>query len=233
MKYLALVLAAFCTFGCADLKYINQPELKKNATAPSASDLTSSQQLKRDKDASLARESAQEKQKAYDAEHPEVAVAKETVSTGTASGDNLFRAMQSLDFVTRNPESSTPDNVYVNVGTAKLTGRMVQVAIQSYMGYCKKISAYNNTNYKEECMSSLATGLNDFSAMVKDKNIPDSTKNAALGEASYRGYIDFEHAARLAVMHTKLCQQQGNKGYVSMVTIAAPCKGFKGHGVGD
>ncbi|HFI6182045.1 TPA: hypothetical protein ACGRUK_004297, partial [Escherichia coli] len=67
--------------------------------------------------------------------------------------------------------------------------------------------------------------LNDFSSVLKSHNIPDKTKYTALSEASFDSYIDFEHAARLAKMHTSLCQQKGNKGYVEMVTVAAPCSG--------
>ncbi|EFL9897473.1 hypothetical protein EK62_004743 [Escherichia coli] len=161
----------------------------------------------------------------FEASHPEVEVEKLDVDSSNSSGNELSRALNNLGFVTRYPNSQNMDNVYVKVGGYHLTMRRVQIAITGYAEECKRASAYDNANYKNICMSNLTKALNDFSGMLKINNIPDKTKYTALSEASFDSYIDFEHAARLAKMHASICQQKGNKGYVEMVTLAAPCSG--------
>ncbi|AVG34806.1 MULTISPECIES: hypothetical protein [Enterobacteriaceae] len=161
----------------------------------------------------------------FEASHPEVEVEKLDVDSSNSSGNELSRALNNLGFVTRYPNSQNMDNVYVKVGGYHLTMRRVQIAITGYAEECKRASAYDNANYKNICMSNLTKALNDFSGMLKINSIPDKTKYTALSEASFDSYIDFEHAARLAKMHASICQQKGNKGYVEMVTLAAPCSG--------
>lgn len=165
----------------------------------------------------------QEEKAVFERTHPEVEVKKIDVGSGNSSENKLSLAINNLQFVTRHPEEQTPDNIYVKIGGYNLTARALQRSLSGYAEECKRVSAYNNADYKNLCVSHLAASLNDFSAMIKNKDIPDKTKVAALHDATYGGYIDFEHAARLASMHTKLCMQQGNVGYVHMVTIAAPC----------
>lgn len=168
----------------------------------------------------------QQEDKAYfERTHPEVEVKKIDVGSSNSAENKLALAINKLQFVTRHPEGQTPDNIYVKVGGYNLTARVFQRSLLEYADQCKKVSAYNNADYKNICVSNLAASLNDFSAMIKNKDIPDKTKVAALSEATYGSYIDFEHAARLALMHTRLCKQQGGVGYVNMVTIAAPCGG--------
>lgn len=167
----------------------------------------------------------------FEASHPEVLVKKENYNAKSSAGNDLKDALYSFDFVTRYPESQTGDNVYVHVGRALLTAKMVSNSVNAYMERCKRVSAYDDENYKEPCMMVLAKNIRDFTTMLKDEKIPGLTKQAALGEATYGNFIDFEHAARLARMHTSLCKQQGDKGYVTMVTTAAPCAGFKGAGI--
>ncbi|HBP8839041.1 TPA: hypothetical protein PBP55_003283 [Escherichia coli] len=161
----------------------------------------------------------------FEASHPEVEVEKLDVDSSNSSGNELSRALNNLGFVTRYPNSQNMDNVYVKVGGYHLTMRRVKIAITGYAEECKRASAYDNANYKNICISNLTKALNDFSGMLKINSIPDKTKYTALSEASFDSYIDFEHAARLAKMHASICQQKGNKGYVEMVTLAAPCSG--------
>ena len=161
----------------------------------------------------------------FEASHPEVEVDKLNVNSANSTENELNRAINNLGFVTRYPNSQNMDNVYVNVGGYHLTMRRIQIAIAGYADEGKRASAYDNANYKNLCISSLSKALNDFSSVLKSHNIPDKTKYTALSEASFDSFIDFEHAARLAKMHASLCQQKGNKGYVEMVTVAAPCSG--------
>lgn len=187
------------------------------------------EKLTYDKQVAADQENRLKKQKEdtekFESSHPEVEIGKMNVGAANSPENELGRAMNNLGFVTRYPGEQTIDNVYVKVGSYTLSVRRIQIAIKSYADECKRASAYNNSDYKNICISSLASSLNDFSDMLKNKNIPDKTKATALNEASYDTYIDFEHAARLANMHTKLCQQQGNQGYVEMVTVAPPCGG--------
>ena len=145
----------------------------------------------------------------FENSHPEVLVDKEQFGTDSSAGDDLKYALYSFDFVTRYPEAQTADNVYVHVGRTLLTARMVSNSISAYMLECKRVSAYTGDDYKQACTRVLARGIKDFTTVLKDSKIPGLTKQAALSEASYGNLIDFEHAARLAKMHTSLCEQQG------------------------
>lgn len=155
--------------------------------------------------------------------HPEVLVPKIEVKSST--NEQLASAINSLDFVTRFPNDQTLDNVYVKVGGFPLTLRRFQLSIKQFADECQRVSAYNNADYKRLCAYSLTNGLQDFASVIKNPSIPDKTKSSALSEASYGSYIDFEHAAKLAQMHFKLCENNHNKGYVEMVTVAVPCDG--------
>ncbi|WP_260514576.1 hypothetical protein [Serratia fonticola] len=181
---------------------------------------------KRANEAQKIRLEKQKKDKAqFEASHPEVGLDKIWGGSNNSVENKIGAALNSLDFVTRFPESQTIDNVYVKVGSYNLTLDRIQFAISGYSDECRRASAYNNANYKNICVSRLAQALKEFSSMLKNKNIPDKTKSTALGQASYRNYIDFAHAARLAKMHARLCQQKANQGYVEMVTVAVPCSG--------
>lgn len=193
------------------------------------------EQVSQDKQFSENKEK-REKQEAleqanFEASHPEVLAKKKDFDANSPAEKSLKKALYSFEFVTRYPESQTGENVYVHVGRSVLTAKMVSNSIVAYMEHCKRVSAYTDENYKDACMIVLAKGISDFTTMLKDEKIPGLTKQAALSEASYGNFIDFEHAARLAKMHTSLCKQQGDKGYVTMITTAAPCAGFKGNGV--
>lgn len=166
-----------------------------------------------------------EENEQFEKSHPEVLIDKINVGSSAVNEKEFALALNKLDFVTRYPGAQTIDNAYVKVGAYNLTVRRFQMAMEDYTNECKRVSAYNDVDYKTECISSLTKGINDFAVMLKNKNIPDKTKVAALNDASYGNYIDFEHAARLAGMHFKLCQQKGNVGYAEMVTTAVPCNG--------
>ncbi|MEN0630632.1 hypothetical protein AAIG33_24965 [Phytobacter ursingii] len=184
----------------------------------------SENQDKREKQAALDKAS-------FEASHPEVLAKKKDFDANSPAEKSLKNALYSFEFVTRYPENQTGENVYVHVGRSVLTAKMVSNSIVAYMEHCKRVSAYTDENYKDACMIVLAKGISDFTTMLKDEKIPGLTKQAALSDASYGNFIDFEHAARLARMHTSLCKQQGDKGYVTMITTAAPCAGFKGTGI--
>lgn len=167
----------------------------------------------------------EEEKNTFETSHPEVEVSKIDIGKGISTKNKFAAAINSLDFVTRYPEAQTLDNVYVKVGNYNLTAKRFSMAVDAFSDECKRVSAYNGVDYQNACISSLAASINNFSAMLKNKNIPDKTKSSALMEATYGSYIDFGHAANLAKMHYQLCQQKGNQGYVEMVTTAVPCDG--------
>jgi len=143
----------------------------------------------------------------------------------------LSKALNEIDFVTRYPGTTDPTKVYVKVGDYQLTVESFQRAIYRYAEDCRRVSAYSGNNYKEECTTIMAQDISAFAKMIKSEDIPSKTKSAALREASYRDYIDFGHAAKLARMHTELCSQKGNKGYVTMERLSAPCRDYQGTGI--
>ncbi|HCD8182452.1 TPA: hypothetical protein ACTV5X_004595 [Enterobacter roggenkampii] len=184
------------------------------------------EQEKRDADRQRERLADQKQKEAdFNASHPEVKIADLPVDDKTSAGRALQKAANDIGFVTRFPESKTPDNVYVRVGSYNLTLRTFLVSIQRYSEDCKRASAYTNVNYDNACTSALAESLSNFASMIKDDSIPNLTKSTALREAMYGDYIEFDHAARLAKMHTTICSKQGGKGYAEMMTLAVPCSG--------
>jgi hypothetical protein len=174
----------------------------------------------------------QEKDKAkFEDSHPEV----EVTGLGNAfKGDkakSLRDAFNSLSFVTRYPDTSDMQQVYVKVGDVNLTLKRIKISLDEQLKECQRISTYSGYDIENQCLNQVGRGLSNFAMVLKDPNTPDLTKKAALGEASFGNYIDFDHAARLAVMHNEMCKKQGNNGYVEMVTVAAPCKNYKGAGI--
>ncbi|MEN4715866.1 hypothetical protein [Pantoea agglomerans] len=161
----------------------------------------------------------------FKASHPEVPIGDMNISKFNNVQGKFGTALNNLGFVTRYPNKQTSDNVYLKVGSNDLTLRRFQIALEEYAKECRRVSAYNNTDYTNLCISNLTKALNDFSIVLKNRRIPNKTKAVALDEATFGNFIDFEHAAKLAIMHTKLCQQQGSQGYVGMLSVAAPCNG--------
>lgn len=171
-----------------------------------------------------------EKVIAQDKANPELSVVGLGDIFSSKKAPTLRAAFNKLLFVTRAKNTANPMNVYIHVGKSNLTLHRINLSIKEQLFECKRISAYTGYDIDTQCFNQVGRGLSDFADMVNNPSIPDLTKEAALGEASYDSYIDFYHAARLAAMHKKLCAQQGNDGYVTMVTVAAPCSGFKGYG---
>ena len=197
---------------------VNEWIAKKNLEQANEDKLAKDRQTERDR-------KIETEQRNFYLTHPEMPIPKMPLDS-KSSVDNAFRnALNNFGFVTRYPGSQDPNQVYVKVGGSMLTMLRVQLALSAYGEECRRASAYTGHDYKNECLASLTRDISAFSEMLKNDDIPDKTKLAALGEASYANNIDFGYAARLAKMHFKLCQQRGNQGYVEMVTVAVPCNG--------
>lgn len=166
----------------------------------------------------------QESRERFELSHPEVPIDKADEMEGGRRNE-FKHALNQLNFVTRDPQSDDMNKIYINVGSFKLTMTRFLLAVKSQMTECKRASAYAEVDYKKICEPSITKELMDFANMNNDPNIPALTKQTALGEAMYGGSINFGHAARLAIMHYKLCGQQKNSGYVLMDTAAVPCSG--------
>lgn len=161
----------------------------------------------------------------YLASHPEVHIEKLPLDAKTASANALRKAINDMEFVTRDPSTNDLNQIYVNVGRAKFTMSTLNRSFSAQNEECKRVSAYTGENLNDFCKFQLAKGIQDYARILKNQKINGMTKQYALYSASYGDYIDYEHAARLAVMHYRICEQQGNQGYVEMVTSAVPCNG--------
>lgn len=160
---------------------------------------------------------------------PEVALKKAPLSG--SENEKLFNnAINQMSFVTKYPKSDDLKLVYTNIGGYKLTMDRFIYAIKSQFNECKRISAYSNTDISNQCRYIIASSIDNFSKMKNDAEISDVTKRSALYEASRGGFIDFDHAARLAFMHKKMCEEKNNKGYVQLDRLAVPC-GAKGDSI--
>lgn len=166
----------------------------------------------------------QEKRSEFESSHPEVPLKKVDEMEG-GRRDELKHALNQLNFVTRDPQGSDMNKVYINVGSFKLTMPRLLLAMKSQMTECQRALAYADVDDKKLCGPSITKELMEFANMNNDPNIPALTKQTALGQAMYGNYINFGHAARLARMHYKVCGEQKNKGYVLMDTAAVPCNG--------
>ncbi|MFQ8718064.1 MAG: hypothetical protein ACLR9W_08815 [Enterobacter hormaechei] len=108
----------------------------------------------------------------------------------------------------------------------------INLSVKEQLSECQRISAYSGYDIEAQCFDQVGRGLSNFAKMVKDPNTPDMTKVAALDEASFgNNYIDFDHAARLAVMHNAMCKKQGDDGYVEM--FCSYHANYKGAGMND
>lgn len=143
---------------------------------------------------------------------------------------SLRAALNNFPFWTLQPGTDDPSKIYTYVGDYKLTLQRMMISLGEQANQCKKIAAYSGYDVKHPCYDSIAKGLNDFASAIKDNSTPASTKKGALIDATFANVIDFEHAARLISMHNKICAQQDNKGYATIITVSAPCKDFKGAG---
>ncbi|ECG1390750.1 TPA_asm: hypothetical protein GNB58_004415 [Salmonella enterica subsp. houtenae serovar 45:g,z51:-] len=182
----------------------------------------------------LSKSSQIEKEKAIaqDKANPEMPVVGLGDVFSSKKAPALRDAYSKLSFVTRSPSTNNPMKVYIHVGKYNLTLYRINLSVKEQLSECQRISAYSGYDIEAQCFDQVGRGLSNFAKMVKDPNTPDMTKVAALDEASFgNNYIDFDHAARLAVMHNAMCKKQGDDGYVEMVTVAVPCKNYKGAGM--
>lgn len=163
--------------------------------------------------------------------HPEVKVSGVGEAFKDEKAKSLHDAFNSMPFVTRHPGTKDMQQVYVKVGDASLTLKRIEISIEDQFNECQRISAYSGYDIETQCLNQIGRGLSNFATVLKDPDTPALTKKAALDEATFGNYIDFDHAARLAVMHNEMCKKQGDNGYVVMVTVAAPCKNYRGAGI--
>ncbi|HEJ7869717.1 TPA: hypothetical protein SMI01_004226 [Serratia marcescens] len=167
----------------------------------------------------------------FELENPEVPLSGlGGVFTGEKTS-GLRDALNSMPFVTRNPETDDPQKVYVKVGAAQISFKQVIFSIGEQIQECQRVTAYTGYDIERYCYKSLETGIYNFSRMLKDVDTPQSTKRAALIDGSIGNVIYFDHVARLAKMHNEMCKKQNDNGYVTMITVSAPCRNYKGAGM--
>lgn len=215
------------------LKNVSELDFKKSVGElyRKRSDLVVMINSMRDEAINNARQIQNKKAQDYDKAYPEVPVAGIGNLVYSEKSPAFRKALNSMPFVTRAPGTNDLSQIYAKVGRYHLTLSQVMISIKEQLMECRRISAYSGYDLENLCSNQISNGISAFVKAIKDKNTPDMTKKAALGEAKFGGYIDFEHAARLMVMHNKLCEQQGNMGYVTMVTVDAPCRDYKGAGI--
>lgn len=167
----------------------------------------------------------------FERENPEVPLSGVGgVFTGKKTA-GLRGAMNSMPFVTRYPDTDDPQKVYVKVGTAQLSLKQIIFSISEQIQECQRVTAYSGYDIESYCYKSLESGMYNFSTMLKDSGTPESTKRAAVIDGTIGNVIYFDHAARLAKMHNEMCKKQNENGYVTMITVSAPCRNYKGAGM--
>ncbi|WP_222887884.1 hypothetical protein [Enterobacter sp. C2] len=182
-------------------------------------------QAKRDKqrsDYARSLDDEELKREKYVAEHPEVP-AKPLGHNGVDKRFiKVIDATNTLPLVTRVPDTEDSDLVYINMKTYALTFTRIMQSISALGQKCQRASAYSGRDIMEGCIDKLATDLKNFSSALKTTKSYKG-KVASVDDATFGAYIDFGHAARLMNMFEKLCRAQGYTGYISLVTVAAPC----------
>lgn len=179
--------------------------------------------VKRENDERIERRNAEKIE--YQASHPEVSIGALPLDSESKSTNDLRNSINKMGFVTREPSSKDPNQAYVKIGRFQFTLKRFLMSLNAQGEECKRVSAYSGANLEELCKHEIINSIQDFTQVLKNKEINDLTKWTALNEASYGDFIDYEHASRLAVMHHKLCRAQGNIGYIEMITSAVPCNG--------
>lgn len=164
-----------------------------------------------------------EEKSQFEVSHPEVIVTGVGNELTSEGAEALRDAYNSIPFVTRYPGTTDPSKVYAYVGDYKLTLQLVNSSVLTQISDCKRISAYADVNINRACFNQIGNDLGLFASVIKDESITGMAKKAALRDSTYGTKIDFGHAARLAKMHSTLCQKQGGKGYIEMSTVAVPC----------
>lgn len=132
----------------------------------------------------------------FEASHPEVEVSGVGEAFKDEKAKSLHDAFNSMPFVTRYPGTTDMQQVYVKVGDVSLTLKRIEISIEEQFNECQRISAYSGYDIETQCLNQIGRGLSNFATVLKDPNTPALTKKAALGEATFGNYIDFDHAAR-------------------------------------
>ncbi|MFO3907758.1 hypothetical protein AAHD62_25150 [Enterobacter hormaechei] len=162
------------------------------------------------------------KKEKFEAENPEIAAKPLGYDGANKRFIKLFNAIDSLPLVTRHPGTEDANLVYINIGGFNLTFARIMQSVSALGKECKRASAYSGKDVTGYCLDALSVDMNEFSAALKTTK-SNKGKVAALRDATFGDYIDFGHAAKLMNMFERLCQAQGNVGYTSLVTLAAPC----------
>ncbi len=214
-----LLLLSGCGFSSINNKYAVDNWIKEqNATAEK-------QREQNDKDAAMREEENKKQQEKFESEHPEIVLPPIKKLSDGGKQYQLIEAFNMINLVTRYPETQDMEQVYVKIGGYQLTLKRIYLSLQEQENDCKRAVAYTGDNINDICLKQIGSGFYNFAKMIKNPNIPNLTKNSAIGEATFGNIIAFDHAARLANMHSTLCNQQRNNGYVAMVTVAVPCGG--------
>lgn len=187
------------------------------------------QKVKEDNVARLKKK--KEESEHFNITHPEVEVTGLGEAFKNTKAKSIREAFNALPFVTRDPDTDDMQKVYVKVADVKLTLNRIKISMEEQVKQCQRIASYSGYDIETACFNQVGEGISAFASMIKDPNTPDSTKKAALLEATFGNDIEFEHASRLAKMHNEMCKKQGDQGYAEMVTVAVPCKSYKGAGI--
>lgn len=209
------------------LNHVGELDFKKSVAElyKRRSDLVVSISSLRDQARYNAKQIESKRMADYDEANPEVAVTDIGDAIPIEKAPALRRAFNSMPFVTRSPNSTDSRQVYARIGSYKLTLNQIELSTKELITECQRISAYSGLEIENPCINQVGNGLSNFASIIKNKSIPDLTKNTALGEATFGRIIDFDHAARLAKMHQEMCSRKNNSGYAAMVTVATPCSG--------
>ncbi|MCW6609152.1 hypothetical protein [Yersinia ruckeri] len=176
-------------------------------------------------------EESERQKKEFNLEHPEVEITGLGQMFSNTKLASLREPFDSMKFLTRYPDTKDMQKLYVKVGNHDLPLSRILISIKEQVIECQRVSAYLDHDIESQCISQSVRGLTNFAQMINDLGTPALTKKAALGEATIGNVIYFDHAARLMRMHNKMCNKQNDDGYVNMVTVAVPCKNFKGAGI--
>ncbi|HBW0909846.1 TPA: hypothetical protein MED91_005292 [Klebsiella pneumoniae] len=167
----------------------------------------------------------------FDKENPSVRVNTDNAIIRISNNRTVKKAFSKLVFTTKEKSTPSESKVFLEGMSYKPSLDLILKYVEKELYQCKRVSAFADEDINKQCENLIGSGISAFADMVNNKGTPDKTKIAAVSEATIGGYLDFGYAARLAKMHDSLCKQQGDNGYVTMVTIAAPCKKYKGAGI--
>ncbi|WP_413503920.1 hypothetical protein [Serratia grimesii] len=195
------------------------------------SELAEKQKKQTEENSIRREEKAKQDRERFERENPEVPLSGVGGIFTEKNTAGLRSALNAMPFVTRYPDTDDLQKVYVKVGEAQLSLKQIIFSIGEQIQECQRVTAYSGYDIESYCYKSLESGLDKFAAMLKDADTPQSTKRAAVIDGTIGNVIYFDHAARLAKMHNEMCRKQNENGYVTMITVSAPCRNYKGAGI--